>query len=78
MLGEYYFILLTTSGAQITYLPLEIRNHILSFIKHTSILCINCSEVIITFKINFLCHYNGYSSLNYNCICDNCKSLYIF
>ena len=78
MLGEYYFILLTTSGRDITYFPLDIRRHILSFIKYATVSCINCSEVIITFKINYLCHYNGYSNLNYNCICDNCKSLYTF
>ena len=39
MYGEYYFILLTTLGKDIRYLPNEIRKHILSFIK-ISLLCI--------------------------------------
>ena len=75
MYGEYYFILLTTLGKDIKYLPSELRKHILSFIK-LSLLCITCSEVVITFKKNITFYYNGYSILNNNCICNECKKIY--
>ena len=75
MHGEYYFILATTLGKDITYFPPEIRKHILSFIN-VSLLCITCSEVIITFKKNITFFYNGYHILNNNCICNPCKQIY--
>ena len=75
MHGEYYFILLTTLGTEIKYLPIEIRKHILSYIK-INLLCITCSQIIITFKKNIIFYYNGYSILNNNCICNECKKIY--
>ncbi len=75
MYGEYYFILLATLGKDIKYLPSELRKHILSFIK-ISLLCITCSEVVITFKKSTTFYYNGYSILNNNCVCNECKKIY--
>ncbi len=75
MHGEYYFILIATMGKDITYLPPEIRKYILSLININNIklLCIYCSKVIISFKKYYIMHYNGYSIINNNCICNHCK-----
>lgn len=75
MYGEYYFILLATHGKDIIYLPSEIRKYILSFIS-IGLLCITCSQIVITFKKNITFYYNGYYILDNNCICNECKKIY--
>ena len=80
--GEIYFNKLVTLGKDLPYLPSEVRKKILNYIIY-NINCMSCNEVIIYIQLYPSLLYennhsngytNGYSIINGNCICNQCKN----